>query len=229
MKLQSLFGLGARVRRVRIVVREGALAAEDRMQLLRMALDEEKHRYREMLLLMVAVIGLTTVSVALVSVALVVHFWDTPYRVTSAWLVAALWIVLWLVAVSKLMRALTGARGAVEATRQEFARDWSWIRHRLGAGHHEDEPAEPRPVTHAELLARIERQRLRIMTLEGAGPADLPGAPPQDETAGAAALRLAREHPVATGVAAAAVVAVLGPRRLVRWAAVVAPVLWRMR
>jgi hypothetical protein len=42
-------------------------------------------------------------------------------------------------------------------------------------------------------------------------------------------MRIAREHPVATGVAAAAVVAVLGPRRLVRWASVIVPVLWRMR
>jgi hypothetical protein len=77
-------------------------------------------------------------------------------------------------------------------------------------------------------MARIETQRARIATLEAAASGQ-GEAPVPRETASAAAMRIAREHPVAVGVAAAAVAAVLGPRRLVRWASVVVPVLWRMR
>ncbi|MEJ8858679.1 phage holin family protein [Variovorax robiniae] len=228
MKLLSLFGLDARIRGLRIAASEGALAAEDRVQLLRTAWEEEKQRYKQMLLLVIAVLGLTTVAVALLSVAIVVHFWDTPNRIAAAWSVAALWIVLWVIAMVKLMQAMNGARTVVAETRREFERDWEWARHRFGLDRHDGEERPERPATREELLARIERQRLRIMTLEAPDPEPAPGALP-DESAGAAALRIAREHPVATGVAAAAVVAVLGPRRLIRWGAVIAPIVWRMR
>jgi len=228
MKLLSLFGLDARIRRLRIAAGEGALAAEDRVQLLRTAWDEEKQRYKQMLLLVVAVLGLTTVAVALLSVAVVVHFWETPNRIAAAWSVAALWIVLWVIAMVKLMQAMSGARTGVAETRREFERDWEWARHRMGLDSHDGEDRPERPATREELLARIERQRLRIMTLESSDPEPAPGTLP-DESAGATALRIAREHPVAAGVAAAAVVAVLGPRRLIRWSAVIAPIVWRMR
>jgi len=69
---------------------------------------------------------------------------------------------------------------------------------------------------------------VRIATLEAAS-AGRGEAPVPNETTSAAAMRIAREHPIATGVAAAAVVAVLGPRRIARWASVIVPVLWRMR
>ena len=93
----------------------------------------------------------------------------------------------------------------------------------------EDEDASQAPTLSSEqLLSRIERQRARIATLEAAA-SGAGEAPTQPETPSATALRIAREHPIATGVATATVIAVLGPRRLVRWASVIAPVLWRMR
>ena len=84
---------------LRILAGEGALAAEDRAQLLRMAWEDEKQRLQAMLGLVIAVVGLTTVAVALLSVAVVVHFWDTPYRITAAWVGGAVWVGLWLAAV----------------------------------------------------------------------------------------------------------------------------------
>ena len=232
MKLLSLFGLDARLRRLRIAAGEGALAAEDRVLLLRMAWEDEKQRFKRMLVLVIAVLGLTTVAVALLSVAVVVHFWETPSRIAAAWSVAAVWIALWLIAALALLATLNGAKSAFAPTRREFERDWAWAQQRFGLGADADEDAvqpQARSLTQDELLARIERQRQRIAVLETPTPSIAPGVPPPDESLSAAALRIAKQHPVASGVAAAAAVAVLGPRRLLRWAALIAPVLWRMR
>ena len=73
MKLLSLFGLDRRIRRLKIAAGEGALAAEDRAQLVRMAWADEKLRLRRMLALALVVVGLTTVVVALLSVAVVTY------------------------------------------------------------------------------------------------------------------------------------------------------------
>ena len=226
MSFSALFGLKSRLRRLRILAGEAALGAEDRAQLLRLAWDEQKKRLGTVLGLAIAVIGLTTVAIALLSVAIVVHFWDTPYRTMAAWVLALLWVGLWAAAVLTLLGTLRKS-SAFDSARQTFERDLEWIHHRFGADQVDDEPHVP-SLTSAQLLARIERQRARIATLEaaasGAGEAPVP-----QETVSAAALRIAREHPIATGVATATVIAVLGPRRLVRWASVLAPVLWRMR
>lgn len=228
MKLLSVLGLDARVRRWRIAAGEGALAAEDRFQLLRLAWEEERQRLRLLLGLAIAVIGLTTVTVALLSVAVVVHFWDTPSRVAAAWSVAIAWIVLWVLAVAALVTTLRRASDAFEPARREFARDWEWVQSRFDLDH-EDQARERRPVSREELLARIARQRERIATLQAAAPPMREAAPPADESASATALRVAREHPVAAGAVAAAAAVVIGPRRLLRWATVIVPVLWRMR
>lgn len=241
MRLLSLFGLDARIRRLRIAAAEGALAAEDRVQLLRMAWEDEKQRLKLMLILVVAVLGLTTVTVALLSVAVVVNFWETPYRTTAAWSVAGVWVVLWLAAVVGLLLTLRNASNSFVPARHEFERDWTWVQDQFGLGKDPDQdeeaPRPPRPATREELLARMERQRERIATLQGGRetqPAAADGQgerdmPPPNESAGAAALRIARAHPVATGVVAAAAVVVIRPKRLLRWAAFLAPVLWRMR
>jgi uncharacterized membrane protein YqjE len=240
MRLLSLFGLSGRIRQLRIAAAEGALAAEDRVQLLRMAWEDEKQRLKLMLILVVAVLGLTTVTVALLSMAVVVHFWETPYRITAAWSVAGVWIVLWLAAAAGLLLTLRNASNSFIPARQEFARDWAWAQDSFGLGKDpeddEEAPRPPRPATREELLARMERQRERIATLQGGRETQPAGsterereAPPPNETASAAALRIARAHPVATGVVAAAAMVVIRPKRLLRWAAVIAPILWRMR
>ncbi|WP_076998876.1 phage holin family protein [Variovorax sp. KK3] len=233
MRLLSFLGLDARLRRLRIAAGEGALAAEDRAQLLKLAWAEERERLRLIVALAIAVIGLTTVTVALLSVAVVVHFWDTPNRVAAAWTVAIVWIVLWLIAVVALARTMRTASGAFEPARQEFARDWKWVQARFHVGDDgaasEPHARERAPLGREEVLARIARQRERIATLQGTPPKASAPQPPADESTSEAAMRLAREHPIATGAIAAATLAVLGPRRVLRWTTVIAPILWRMR
>lgn len=234
MRLLALFGLDARVRRVRAAIGEGALAAEDRVQLVRMAWDDEKQRLKRMVLLGIVAVGLTTVTVALLSMAVVVHFWDTPQRTAAAWWVAGAWSVLWIAAVVAFLSTFREASNAFVPARRELERDWEWFQDRFGRDEQEPVPREPRPATLEQLLERIETQRHRIARLQAG--ADMrhreeavDEAPPPDESATAAALRIVRKHPVAVGVATAAAVVVLKPRRLLRWAAFLAPVLWRMR
>ncbi|MDM0073963.1 phage holin family protein [Variovorax sp. J2P1-59] len=230
MRLSALFGLRSQLRRLRILAGEGALAAEDRALLLRFAWQDEKKRLQRILGLVIAVIGLTTIAIALLSVAIVVHFWDTPHRITAAWVVAAAWVGLWLAAVMALMSTLGKSSEAFDPAREAFERDLAWVQESLGRHPSAEATREHRPVTREEVLARIERQRERVGTLQAAAAgAGEPPSPRADESASATAMRLAREHPIATGVAAATVVAVVGPRRLVRWAAVIVPVIWRMR
>jgi len=239
MSLLSLFGLDRRLRRLKIAVGEGAIAAEDRAQLLRMAWEDEKRRLKRAVGLTVAVLGLTTVVASLLSVAVVVHFWDTPQRVAAAWWVAGAWLALWLLAMIGLVATLRQAAGAFDPVREELDLDWQWVRRRAAApdrgskGKDEPKAREPRPATREALLARIARQRERIAMLEAEPSLPRAGrkaaAPPADESASAVALRLAREHPVATAALAAGAVLVLRPRRLLRVAAWVVPVLWRMR
>ena len=235
MRLLALFGLDARVRRVRAAVGEGAQAAEDRVQLVRMAWEDEKQRLKRIAGLGIAIIGLTTVTVALLSVAIVVHFWDTPQRITAAWSVAGVWVVLWLAAVAMLLSTLRDAQNGFVPAQREFGRDWAWLQNRLGSDD-DQAPREPRPATREELLARIADQRARISRLEAGAQmrsetdaAAAKAPPPLDESAADAAMRIARKHPVAAGVAAAVAVVVLKPRRLLRWSAFLAPILWRMR
>lgn len=231
MKLLSLFGLDRRLRRLQVAAAEGAQAAEDRAQLLRLAWDEEKHRLKLVLAQALIVLGLTTVAVALLSVAVVVHFWDTPHRIAAAWSVALGWLALWLAAVLGLIATLRGSANGFAAARREFAHDWHWLRRRIGHG--AVRAARPsQPPTREELKARIARQRERIAMLEDTAVVGADAnatSAPADESVSEAALRLAREHPVATAVLVAGTVAVLGPRRIVRWAAWLGPVLWRMR
>ncbi len=230
-RLLSLFGIDARIRRVRAALSEGAAAAEDRAQLVGMAWDDQKGHLKRLMVLLVALIGLTIVMASLVSVAVVVHFWDTPHRTTAAWLVAALWVVLWVAALVGLMSSVRGASAAMEPARRELERDWAYLQTRF-AGDDDDKPREPRPATRQALLDRIERQRQRLMLeerLEAA--AEVAAAeqaaayePPADK-----AMRLAREHPIATGAAAAVVMAVVGPRRLLRVTGWLFPILWKLR
>ena len=227
-RILAFTGLDSKLRNVRVATGEGALAAEDRAQLLRLAWEEEKERLHLITLLVIAVMGLTTVAVALLSVAVVVHFWDTPQRVAAAWTVAIVWAVVWLGFLVWLLKALRSKSQGIELARHEFARDWHWIQAQIGSRPRDPALREPRPATRDELLARIERQRERILTLQnpprGSGAAS-PSQPPLSTLV----TQTVREHPLATAAVAAGVVAAVGPRRLLRVATWALPILWKLR
>ena len=131
MNWLSLLGLEAFVARWRANVIEGAIAAEDRLELARLEWLDQKQRLQQLLVLLIAVTGLTVVTLVLVSMAILVQFWDTPHRVMVAWVVAGAWLVAWCAAIIKLVSVARSTGSGFALTRRELSQDWRDIKERL--------------------------------------------------------------------------------------------------
>lgn len=131
MNWLSLLGLEAFAARWRANVIEGAIAAEDRVELARLEWLDQKQRLQQLLALLIAVTGLTMVALVMLSMAVLVQFWDTPNRVLVAWVVAVTWLVAWCIAIIKLASVVRSAGHGFALTRRELAQDWRDIKERL--------------------------------------------------------------------------------------------------
>jgi uncharacterized membrane protein YqjE len=131
MNWLSLLGLESLVARWRANVIEGAIAAEDRMDLVRLEWGDQKQRLQQLLVLTIVVAGLTVVALIMLSLAMLVHFWDTPNRTLVAWVVAGVWTLGWGVALVSLVSVAQRASNGFALTRQELAQDWRDIKERL--------------------------------------------------------------------------------------------------
>lgn len=131
MNWLSILGLEAFVARWRANVIEGALAAEDRMELARLEWQDQKQRLQQMLVLTILVAGLTVVALIMFSFAVLVHFWDSPQRTLVAWIVAGVWVAGWAAALASLVSVAQRARNGFALTRRELAQDWRDIKERL--------------------------------------------------------------------------------------------------
>lgn len=127
----SLLGLETLVLRWRAAAMEGAMALEDRAELARLEWHDQKLRVGQLLLLGIAVAALTVVAMVLLSLALLVQFWDTPHRILVAWLVAGGWLVAWAGVLFALMSVLRQAGNAFALTRKELVQDWREIKEQL--------------------------------------------------------------------------------------------------
>ncbi|MFZ3124564.1 MAG: phage holin family protein [Acidovorax sp.] len=131
MNWLSLLGLEAFAARWRANAIEAAIAAEDRLELARLEWLDQKQRLQQMLVLLIAVTGLTVVALVLLSVAVLVQFWDTPHRGLVAWLVAGAWLVAWCAAIFRLVSVARSAGNGFAFTRRELSQDWRDIKERL--------------------------------------------------------------------------------------------------
>lgn len=131
MNWLSLLGLEALVARWRANVIEAAIALEDRTTLARLEWQDQKQRLQRILVLTIVVAGLTVVALIMLSMAVLVHFWDTPHRVLVAWLVAGVWTLGWGMALASLVSTTQKAGEGFALTRRELAQDWRDIKERL--------------------------------------------------------------------------------------------------
>lgn len=131
MNWLSILGLDALVARWHANMLEAAIAAEDRVDLVRLEWQDQKQRLQQMLALTIMVAGLTVVALIMLSLAVLVQFWDTPQRSLVAWIVAGVWLVGWVAALVALLSVARRAGNGFALTRQELAQDWHAIKERL--------------------------------------------------------------------------------------------------
>jgi uncharacterized membrane protein YqjE len=131
MNWLSILGLEAFAARWRANLIEAAIAAEDRLDLASLEWADQKKRLQQMLLLVVALAGLTVVALIMLSLALLVHFWDSPQRTLVAWLVAGVWVAGWGGTLVSLVAVARQAGAGFAMTRRELARDWRDIKEQL--------------------------------------------------------------------------------------------------
>ena len=127
----SLLGLEGFVARWRANVIEAAIAAEDRMDLARLEWQDLKRRLQQLLVLTSVVGGVTVVALTMLSLAVLVHFWDSPQRTTVAWLIAGGWAIVWAATLATLVIVGQRAGSGFALTRRELAHDWRDIKERL--------------------------------------------------------------------------------------------------
>ncbi|HAJ12897.1 MAG: phage holin family protein [Hydrogenophaga sp.] len=115
----------------RALAAEGGEALAERAELA--ALEWRQVRQRALLLLAGGILLAMALMITLLlgSLALMIHFWDTPLRVTVAWSVALGWLALCLATAGWLAYLARRAPSAFALTREELARDWALIKESL--------------------------------------------------------------------------------------------------
>lgn len=127
----SLLGLDAWVARWRAAVIEVAIAAEDRSDLARLEWARHKRSLQAMVVLLIAIGGLSVVVLLMLSVAVLVQFWDTEHRVLVAWGLSAVWLTLWALIVWRLLATVRQLSRPFLLTRNELTQDWQSLKRKL--------------------------------------------------------------------------------------------------
>jgi len=127
----SLLGLDALLVRWRAGLNEAAIAVEDRADLAQLEWQEHKRSLQTLAVLFIALGGLTAVVLMVLSIALIVQFWDSAYRNTVAWALAGGWLLLWALALWRLLVAVRQLSHPFKLTRNELKTDWKAWKEKL--------------------------------------------------------------------------------------------------
>ena len=87
-----MLGLDEVRARVQATVMEGALALDDRVTLAQLEWRLQKHRLLRAAVLALLVGCLMVVALVLLSLAVVLQFWDAPQRMTVVWALVCGWL-----------------------------------------------------------------------------------------------------------------------------------------
>ena len=127
----SLLGLDTLVARWRESLNEAATAAEDRADLAQLEWTQFRDRLILMAGLVVVTLGLTIVAMIMLSLALLVTFWDSDHRTTVAWCIGAGWGLVWLGFAGAAFSVMRRLGNPFSLTRSELAADWRALKKRL--------------------------------------------------------------------------------------------------
>lgn len=119
----SLLGLQSWRQRLSTYAQEGKQAAHDRLTLAALEWAQERKYWQTIIVLVVAALALGVVAMLLISLAVLVHFWESPQRVAVAWVIAGVWAFAWGLVMYALRSAFVQKRPAFILTRTELAQD----------------------------------------------------------------------------------------------------------
>ena len=127
----SLLGLDALLARLRAAVIEAAIAAEDRADLAKLEWQQYQSRLILTAGLVIALGGLTVIAAVMLSIALLVTFWDSEHRLLVAWLIGGGWLILWALVFFALRSVGRQLANPLNLTRSELLADWRALKQRL--------------------------------------------------------------------------------------------------
>ena len=131
MNWLSLLGLEDTLARGRTLLAEGAIAAEDRLDLLSIEWQEQKRNMLWMVVMGLVVAGLTIVALTVLSGAIIITYWDTPSRLMVTWLVAGFWGVLWIGILAFLWKTAQKATNPFQLSKSVLKTDWQAFKRRI--------------------------------------------------------------------------------------------------
>ena len=131
MNLISLLGLDTLIARWRAGLNETALALEDRTDLARLEWLQHKRSIQTLMVLAIALGALTVVVLMVLSIAVLVQFWDTEHRRLVAWLLAGGWALVWIIGLLRLLAAANQLSNPFKLTRNELKADWKAMKEKI--------------------------------------------------------------------------------------------------
>ena len=127
----SLLGLDAWVARWRAAVIELAIAAEDRTDLARLEWVQHKRSMQTLAVLAIVLGALTVVVLIVLSMAVLVQFWDSEHRRLVAWLLVGGWVLIWGLGLWRLLAAFRQLSSPFRLTRRELRSDWQALKEKI--------------------------------------------------------------------------------------------------
>jgi uncharacterized membrane protein YqjE len=101
---------------------------QTRLELASLELQEARQRFVGLLVLVVALFAMGLLALTLLTLALLVSFWDTAARIPLVWVFAVVYAAIAWGLFSEIRRRLKEAPPLFEATLSEIRKDRAWIR-----------------------------------------------------------------------------------------------------
>ena len=131
MNLISLLGLDSLLERWRANLNEAAIAAEDRVDLAQLEWQQHKRSMQTLAVLAIVLGALTVVVLIVLSMAVLVQFWDSEHRQLVAWLLVGGWVLVWGLGLWRLLAAVNQLSSPFRLTRRELKSDWRAMKERI--------------------------------------------------------------------------------------------------
>lgn len=131
MNLISLLGLDSLLERWRANLNEAAIAAEDRVDLAQLEWQQHKRSMQTLAVLAIVLGALTVVVLIVLSMAVLVQFWDSEHRQLVAWLLVGGWVLVWGLGLWRLLAVVNQLSSPFRLTRRELKSDWQAMKERI--------------------------------------------------------------------------------------------------